>query len=85
MVGTKTAFNTSNFYLANRLSLLLLVFIMSDIAFRGSRIELGAEQCKYKIYCGSSMFMRLPEGILVRNKKAKEKLRQDIGEVGLIM
>ena len=54
---------------------------------RGSRIEFGAQQCKCEIYCRLPIvFTWVPEGILVRDDEAVEKLRKEVGEkIGLIM
>lgn len=87
MAGIKTPFDTSSFYLARRTSTLSLLLSLSDAAvLRGSRIEFGAQQCK----CDISQFaccdyMNFLKGILVRDEEAVEKLRKEVGEIGLIM
>ena len=57
------------------------------LSSRGSLIEFGAQQCKGTIYCGlPTVFTWVPEGILVRDDKALEKLQKEVGEkIGLIM
>jgi hypothetical protein len=52
----------------------------------GSHIEFGAQQCRVI----SSMFDSRTEnlfyiGILVRDDAAREKLREQVGDIGLIM
>ena len=77
----------NSFYLANRVSIYLLVFSVSNVlSSRGSRIEFGAQQCKYTICFESpTLFIWLHKGILVRDDEAVEKLRKEVGEIGLIM
>ena len=52
----------------------------------GSRIEFGAQQCTCNIFGSRLLCLHdCSKGILVRDDKAIEKLRKEVGEIGLIM
>lgn len=52
--------------------------------YRGSHVEFGANQCQY--WHNLQMTSTDPDiGILVRDETAQEKLRSEVGDIGLIM
>ncbi|KAI5997877.1 hypothetical protein F5J12DRAFT_895738 [Pisolithus orientalis] len=51
----------------------------------GSHIEFGAQQCELIFLASFTILYAKVTGILVRNEKAREKLRQQVGDIGLIM
>lgn len=51
---------------------------------RGSQIEFGAQQCE-RIACNMRIPLKYEKGILVRDDVARDKLRGQVGEIGLIL
>jgi hypothetical protein len=52
--------------------------------YRGSHVEFGANQCQYW-HCPFMTRTDKHIGILVRDDTAKEKLRNEVGDIGIIM
>ena len=58
--------------------------MLTKTYFSGSRVEFGAEQCgsfNFSLFNDSEFSL----GILVRDENARDKLREMIGDIGLIM
>jgi hypothetical protein len=51
----------------------------------GSHIEFGAQQCRVIGSCLIHVLKGFFIGILVRDEAAREKLREQVGDIGLIM
>jgi len=58
---------------------------LTELFRSGSHIEFGAEQCKATHSMTDLCTEKFHIGILVRNEGAREKLREQIGDVGIIM
>ena len=58
---------------------------LTELFRSGSHIEFGAEQCKVTHSMTDLCAEKFLIGILVRNEGAREKLREQIGDVGIIM
>ena len=53
--------------------------------FRGNQIEFGAQQCLFAQLQHRMTSLMLLTGILVRDDRARDKLREEVGDIGLIM
>ena len=58
---------------------------LTELFRSGSHIEFGAQQCKVAHSIIDLCTEKFHIGILVRDEGAREKLREQIGDIGIIM
>lgn len=60
-------------------------FLLTEDSRSGSHIEFGAQQCRVVGLILDLCAEKLSIGILVRDDVARQKLREQVGDIGLIM